>query len=214
MARIKNNGTIEGLIGQLIMYERSGQKIIRRRTEKRKDTSKEIKSARTDFGQVIQQLKKIRPLSDIGFAATKTAGSSYHAALSANLISYRDSKQTGEADSYSWIRLSDGTLPGSQNLEVIATADGNIRVTWKVMDKGAADRLHDHAFAGAIVRSTGKFYHAASHASRGDGQLELTLKDVKSGDITDVFVFFAYHESSAKGITNASPSHHVVCAIP
>ncbi len=211
MARINSNGLLQGVIGKIVFTEIKGEGIIRKRAEKRKDTSKTLEKERGSFGFMIRFIKKIRPLSDIGFAGQKAARSTYHATLKANLVSYKEYTQSGTEGEYGWVKLSEGTLPQAENMQVSFTGDGNIKVTWNEMPKKLSNYNKDHAFGAVMIRSTGEFFASADRAIRGDKQLVIPVKNVKPEAVADVFLFFVYHERADKGITNASYKQHAVC---
>lgn len=190
MAKYNKKGALTGLVGNIVAYESMGENRLRTRAASRSDTSPKIFEARKNFTYIIQIMKKIKPLIDIGFKTTIKNRSAYHCGLSANLNSYLEALRLEAADNFGWICLSEGKVSRATEITASVTDDEYITVWWNGTEKGRVGKTNDLVYAGAFRRETQSFIVSQVEALRKDGIMRFKIGKLMAGEKIDLFLFF------------------------
>ena len=206
MAKRKPNGNYSGMDGNLVWYEMNGKGVVRTRSHSRKDTSEELGKIRSDFGVVVDVIKKFKPVMSMGFKDHTVNRSAYHSALSVNLENYYEALKLEQTANYSWVNISFGKLAGAMEATALKLEDGKIEIQWSGTEPGRDHYDEDVVFSGIYLNNADKFIKGPDHILRSAGRITIDPGQVAEGEKVDTFLAFRVRESNYrnKGDKNVS----------
>jgi hypothetical protein len=190
MAKRKPNGEYSGLTGGLVIYESNGVGIMRGRPKKRKDKSALLKTVRSDFGYVVDRVKDLKTVIDIGFKDYKINLAAYHSAISVNMNNYKEALRLNKTDNIEWLQVSAGKLSGAETAASSRMGNGMIEITWQGTEPGRRNFDSDKVITGIYQKAKGQFLPGPEGVTRKDGKIILDPHKLTNGELMDVFMFF------------------------
>lgn len=190
MAKRKPNGEYSGLTGNLVFYESNGVGMMRTRPRSRKDKSALLKSVRSDFGYVVDRVKDLKTVIDIGFKDYKVNSAAYHSAISVNIVNYKEALRLNKAaDNIEWLQVSAGKLSGAETAASSRLENGMIEITWQGTEPGRKHFDSDKVITGVYQKAKGLLL-GPEGVTRKDGKIILDPHKLTNGELMDVFMFF------------------------
>ena len=124
MAKKTANGSLRGILGPTVHFERNGEEQMRVRPVKRVDKSQLVFDSRGDFSTLMKLIQQFKKLIDNGFKDHKANRSAYHSALSVNRLNYNFAKKETGLENLDWFQFSEGNLSGAAEVSARKTDDG------------------------------------------------------------------------------------------
>ncbi|MDX9943141.1 MAG: DUF6266 family protein [Bacteroidales bacterium] len=198
-------GNYSGRIGNIVAYEMFGKTIMRSRPSgKRRPAQGALKQAQTDFSKVMKVMQSARSAVRVGFNPQAEGRSAFHAAMSVNLVNYRNA---ASPEDLHWLVISQGERSWAQ--DVAMTIEGNKAVvTWGDPEPGKRYSVSDQVMLLAMNDTSLDSSVNLQAAQRKEKRAELALPPAKAGE--NILVFMAFHNpieaSSNKSLENVSDS--------
>jgi len=207
-------GDFSGRIGNLVVYKLNGKTVIRIRpnTTKRKPSELQ-KQNRDDFAHVMGYIRGLRQIVDSGYYDISEGHYAFHTALSANLKAYKADERPVGAQ---WLKLSEGTRAGAEDLQLEALENNRYRITWGKAIGGYRESRNDRVIVVALNNSDSRHLYSESQtALRGQGATTVDVQVVSPGDEIYFFIFFQDVDGSLrkKNPENVSCSQFIGTAI-
>ncbi|MBE0650706.1 MAG: hypothetical protein IH595_07670, partial [Bacteroidales bacterium] len=121
-------GDFTGRIGNVIVYKLNGKTVMRiRPAGGKKKPSPKQKQNRDDFTHVMKYMRSLKWIINTGFYDVTNGRFAFHSAFSANLKAY---KTAGKPGGLEWLKLSEGTRTGAENLQIEALDNERFKVIW------------------------------------------------------------------------------------
>ncbi|MBE0651136.1 MAG: hypothetical protein IH595_09875, partial [Bacteroidales bacterium] len=121
-------GDFTGRIGNVIVYKLNGKTVMRiRPAGGKKKPSPKQKQNRDDFTHVMKYMRSLNRTINTGFYDVTNGRFAFHSAFSANLKAY---KAAGKPAGLEWLKLSEGTRTGAENLQIEALDNERFKVIW------------------------------------------------------------------------------------
>lgn len=204
-------GPYSGRIGDLVIYQRKGQTIVRTRsTRKQKPQSPKQQQASERFSLVMHWMKAIKPFINIGFRDAASEGrSAYNQAMSENLNRLHAAPNPNELQ---WLLPSYGTRASA--LEIAMQQQGETAsITWGSPTPLATYNDDDVAIVMAVNTTTLSTNGLATSTRRGQHHTSITLPRAESGEKILVYIFF-YDATSHSKKPNMRHVSEAVCIHP
>jgi hypothetical protein len=181
-------GPYSGRIGDLVIYQRKGQTIVRTRsTRKQKPQSSKQRQASERFSMVMKWMKAIKPFISIGFRDAASDGrSTYNQAMSVNLNRLYAAENP---DDLQWLLPSYGTRAGAQHIQMQRQGD-SATITWGNPTPLATFSDDDLAIVMAVNANTLAINKPDLTARRGHHTITIKLPGTNAGDKILVYIFF------------------------
>ncbi|MEE4177077.1 MAG: DUF6266 family protein [Bacteroides sp.] len=198
-------GNFSGKIGNVVAYEMFGKTVMRSRPSgKRRPAQGALKEAQSDFSKVMKVMQSVRSVVRVGFNPQAMGRSAFHAAMSVNLVNYRNA---ANPDDLRWLVISQGERAWAQ--DVLKTIEGNkIVVSWGDPEVGKPNSVNDQVMLLALNDTTLENTENLQAALRKEKRAELILPPAKEGE--NILVFMAFHNpieaASHKSLENVSDS--------
>jgi hypothetical protein len=198
-------GNFSGKIGNVVAYEMFGKTVMRGRPSgKRRPAQGALKQAQSDFSRVMKVMQAARSAVRVGFNPQALGRSAFHAAMSVNLVNYRNSASPGDLH---WLVISQGERAWAKDVGL--TIEGNKAVvTWGDPEPGKPYNTGDQVMLLALNDSNLDSSVNLQAAQRKEKRAELQLPPAKEGE--NILVFMAFHNpieaSSLKSLENVSNS--------
>jgi hypothetical protein len=196
-------GNFKGRLGNLVVYQRNGQTVIRTLTaNKMPPATGAKKQAQGNFSKVMKLMQALKPYVSRGFSDVAEGKSAFHTALSVNL------KRLGEATSdegLEWLLTSQGTRAGAQQLSAeIDNREATVR--WGEPVAELPWSSNDGVMLLALNATTLETVTTSVAAIRRQQQASLTLPPTWDDQKVYLFITFYNTMASKKDPRNISDS--------
>jgi len=190
MGRSDSNifGDVSGRVGNLVFYKLNGKTVVRiRPAGRKKKTTARQKENQTDFRHIMRYMQCLNGIVNTGYYDVTEGRFTFHSALSANLIAYREA---GKPEGAEWLKLSEGSRSGADDVQLESLGAGRFRVSWNpTADPNSGNT--DTAYVVALNNTTLRAYGVQSAtAFRNQGEVALEVRRASPGDEIYFFIFF------------------------
>ena len=214
MGKLKANGSIKGLVGNVVFVTKGEKTTVRGAVARRTDTSKIVKDERDNFGIVMSLITPYKRFIDIGFKYYKKDLSAYHSAISVNLANYREAFSSGVTNNLNWFNVSMGKLSGALNMSAKLVNGNTIEITWDGTEPGKSFRDDDIVIAYACIDYNTKKMRTVTGQqgiTRSAGKVLIEKVNINESSTVDIFVFFksAIEKTKTKLSENVSTSNWI-----
>ncbi len=180
-------GDFSGQLGHFIVYKVHDKTVIRSRpVSRRGPVSPALKAAQTDFGQVMNVLRRVKTFVRLGFYDVAQGRSAFHQALSENLLRYRASAATESLD---WLLLSRGGRANALDV-VCSLGEKQVEVAWGEPQGGKPWEAHDQVMLLAVNTTTLAMAWELSAGRRADGTAKVWLPPATADEQVRVYISF------------------------
>jgi hypothetical protein len=196
-------GKFTGRIGNLVVFQRNGQTVVRTLTTHKMPPATGVKKqAQENFSRVMKLMQALKPFINRGFRDVAGEKSAYHTALSANLKRLREA---ADPSGLAWLLTSSGIRAGAQQPELQVTT-GQATVTWDAPTPGLPCSDDDYVMLVAINGTTLETTTPATTVTRARKQATLNLSSATAGQQVYVFLSFFDPLSGRLNVRNISQS--------
>jgi hypothetical protein len=185
-------GKFSGRIGNLVVFQRNGQTVVRSRTTKKIPAATGAKKqAQQNFARVMKLMQVLKPFITKGFGDVAGDRSAFHTALSVNLQRLREAP---EPATLNWLLTSSGSRAGARqiNLEV---SDQIAAISWGEPTPAKPFADHDQVMIVAINSTTLEVTTPATLIARSQKQASLSLPPASTGE--QVYLFISFYDPFA-----------------
>ena len=176
MAKIKN-GSISGLLGNLVAYRRNGKDYLRKAPERKEPPTPAERANRYIF-KLVQEW--VNPINDFLKLSFRDYSEENYGANAAKSLIHRHALTRDGFDSYidpSKVQVSSGSLSLPSQMEVVLENDRQLRFSWQGGSGRAGDRVMVLAYE--IQKKTAKY--ELNGARRAEGTETLSLSGYPDG---------------------------------
>ncbi len=180
-------GDFSGQLSHFVVYKMYGKTIMRSRPQGRRGpASPALKSAQTDFGQVMNVLRRVKGFVRLGFYDVAQGRSAFHQALSENLLRYY---ARGAGQDMDWLLLSRGGRANAHDL-TCSFGPKEIEVSWGEPQEGKPWAATDQAMLLAINTTTLVMDWELSAGKRAQGTGKVWLPPATANEQVRVYISF------------------------
>jgi len=187
-------GDFTGRIGNLVVYKLNGKTVMRIRPAGRtKKVTPRQKENREDFKYVMQFMQRLKPVINTGFHDVTQGRFAYHSAFSANLKAY---KEAGKPEGLEWLKISEGTRDGAEDLKVESLGGARFKVSWGDPSGEGWSSFGDRVYVAALINSDNNYHSENHNVLRKQGEVNIEVYQASPGDEIYFFIFFQDVEGS------------------